>query len=354
MSQSLQQSKLRFWLYRTGTILKSFKALYSLPSEKVDAFLDSYSIYDHDWADEKKMIKELGPDYYDVIRSKLVDWYCVLNHLCSIGQVEKMYIPPAMDLSQSIMQNQLLFERKMASDLSLKQDDTVLDIGCGRGRVAAHIASLTGATVTGINIDDSQLESAKKNAKRRGLSERCRFMKADLNELPMPFDDASFDAVYHVQVFSLSKDLLALFKDIYRILKPGGKLSCLDWVSLSAYDPKNPKHSDLMKRIKPLVGAIGTPSDKEYVDLMKKAGFKILISEIPSVDGLQAPLIENADKFYKRMQKLIHFFVRYKILPKHFKPIFDRLTKDGEAFTEADRMRLVTSTYHVVAQKPES
>lgn len=353
MSQATQESKLQFFFYRLGTILKSFKALYTLPSEKVEAFLDSYSIYDHDWADEKKMIEELGPDYYDVVKAKLVDWYCVLNHLCSIGQVEKMYIPPAMDLSQSIIQNQILFERKMATDLSLKKDDKALDIGCGRGRVAAHIASYTGATVTGMNIDDSQLESAKKNAKRRGLSERCRFIKADLNDLPLPFDDASFDAVYHIQVFSLSKDLLKLFKDIYRIMKPGGKFSCLDWVKLPEYDPKNPEHSDLMRRIKPLIGAIGTPSAKQYVNLMKKAGFKILISEIPSVDGLQAPLIENADKFYKRMQKLIHFFVCYKILPKHFKPIFDRLTQDGEAFTEADRKRLVTSTYYIIAQKPE-
>jgi sterol 24-C-methyltransferase len=53
-----------------------------------------------------------------------------------------------------------------------------------------------------------------------------------LNEIPLPFEDQSMDAVYQVQVFSYSKDLEKLFSDIYRILKPGGRVACLDWFRL--------------------------------------------------------------------------------------------------------------------------
>lgn len=351
MAQTSVQTKLQFKLYRLSTVLKSFKTLYSLSPEKIDSFLNSYNIYDHDWSNEEELIKEMGADYYNEIQRKLVDYYSVLNHLCALGHVEKMYIPPAMDLSKSIIENQTIFEEKMCDDLGIKKGQTVLDIGCGRGRVANHVASYTGAKVIGMNIDLGQLESARRFAIGTGLSDQLDFRKGDINHIPFPFADNSIDNMYQIQVFSLSKDLGKLFRDLHRVLKPGGKIACLDWVSLDKYNPQNPHHAELMRRIKPLIGAIGTPSAEGYVDLMRKAGFDILIDENASIDGLQAPLIDNADKFFTRAAKAIKFLVGAKVLPSHFKALFDRLTKDGQAFVEADRLRLVTTSYYMVGQK---
>jgi sterol 24-C-methyltransferase len=333
-------------------MLRSLKTLYTLPKEKVDAFLSSYEIYEHDWANEEQLIEKMGKDYYKEVQKKLVDYYSVLNHLCAVGQVEKMYIPPAMDLSVSIMANQVLFEQKMARDLGIKKGDKGLDIGCGRGRIASHIAAHTGANVIGMNLDTGQLEAARKFALGHGLSKQCQFIHRDMNDLPFPFEDNSFDYFYQVQAFSYSKDLEKLFRELYRILKPGSKLAFLDWVHLEKYEPQNPHHASLMKRIKPLIGAIGTPSVQKFVELLKKAGFEILTSENASIDGLQAPLIENADKFFTRAATMIKLCVKCKILPKHFQALFDRLTKDGEAFVEADRLRLVTTSHYIVAEKP--
>ena len=109
MSATATTSKFRFFTYRLSTIFKSFKALCTLPPEKVDAFLSSYNIYNHDWVNEEELIKDMGVDYYKEVQKKLIDYYSVLNHLCAIGQVEKMYIPPAMDLSASIIGNQRRF-----------------------------------------------------------------------------------------------------------------------------------------------------------------------------------------------------------------------------------------------------
>ena len=351
MSRSGVKSKLQFWAYRISTACKSLKTLYTLPPEKVSAFLDSYEIYDCDWANEEDLIKKMGPDYYKKFRQKLVDYYSVLNHLCAVGQVEKMYIPPAMDLSKSIMANQVLFEQKMGRDLGLKQGSRVLDIGCGRGRVANQMASYTGAHVTGINLDPGQLKSAEAFAKGNGLEEQCQFKQADMNDIPFPFADNSLDAIYQIQVFTYSKNLEKLFADLHRILKPGGKLAFLDWVSLPNYNPSNPRHVELMRQVKPLIGAVGTPTVDQFTTLLKKAGFKILVNENASIDGLQSPLIANADKFFTRVNGLINFLVGCKVLPRHFKALFDRLTKDGQAFVEADQQRLVTTSHYIVAQK---
>jgi len=58
------------------------------------------------------------------------------------------------------------------------------------------------------------------------------------------------------------------------MLKPGGRFACLDWFTLKNYDPNNATHLDLMRRIKPLIGAIGTVPVETFVDKLKEAGFK--------------------------------------------------------------------------------
>jgi len=186
--------------------------LYALPPQKVKDFLNSYVIYDHDWSNEKEMIENLGPNYEREIQKKLVDYYSVLNHLCSIGQVEKMYIPPAIDLSRGIIANQVLFEKMLCRDLGIKANDKILDIGCGRGRVACHLAELSGANITGMNIDPNQLESARKFADGHNLSNTCKFIERDLNQIPYPFPDGGFDHIYEIQcIFTISKDLRKTF-----------------------------------------------------------------------------------------------------------------------------------------------
>lgn len=342
-----------FSLYRISTAVRSFRALYTLPQEQVDSFLGAYDIFDHDWANEDELRRQMGSDYYREVKRKIVDYYTVLNHLCTLGEIEKMYIPPAMDLSRSIRENQTLFEQQLARDLGLTDGCRALDIGCGRGRIACGMAVYSGASVTGINLDPGQVASGNEHARRQGLAARCRFQIGDMNDVPFPFADAGFDAVYHVQAFSYARDFEKLFREIYRLLKPGAKFACLDWVTLPNYDPGNPHHVELMRRIKPLIGAIGTPTVEQYLSPMRNAGFQILVSRNASIGGLQAPLIETAERFYSRASTLIELSVKCRILPRHFKALFDRLTKDGDALIEADRAGLSTTSYYIVAQKPQ-
>jgi len=338
-------------LYRFWTIGKSFTFLYTLSEEKVDAFIDAYSIYDYDWKDTDLLTSKFGSNYYDVIKAKLVDWYSVINHLCALGEVEKMYIPPLMDENVGILQNQILFEEILAKDLNLNSNKSFLDIGCGRGKIAIHITQLTEARCDGINLDPGQLENARNYAKYIGLENKCTFMVDDMNNIPLPIPDEQYDAIYQIQAFSLSKDLSALFKDIYRLLKPDGIFACLDWVSLPNYCEDNQKHYNLMKAVKPLVGAIGTPTVPEYISLLKQAGFKIKLATNLSKGGFQAPLIDKADIFFNKVFWIIKFLVKLYILPKHFTRLLKRLTQDGACFVEADRLGLLTTSYYIVAQK---
>ena len=335
---------------RLKTFLKAFKHIHDLTPKEIDDFMASYQIYNLDWADEDKMVAALGPDYPQRVGDCLQAYYSVLNHLCSLGDVEKMYIPPLMDIKASVLENQLLIEEEIALDVGLRPGMRVLDLGCGRGRVAAHMTSFSGAQVVGLNIDANQLAQAREFNTQCGFANE--FVEHDQNILPLPFADASFDAFYEIQALSLCKDPAALFREIYRVLRPGAKFLLLDWVSLPQYDPSNPQHAQLMRRVKPLIGAVGTPTPAGFEKALRAAGFTVQRSDNPSIDGLQAPLIDKVDVYFRALRRLIHGLVRVRALPRHFRTLIDRFCLDGQAFVEMDNLRLITTTYRIVAQKP--
>ncbi|RYP46214.1 hypothetical protein DL768_007533 [Monosporascus sp. mg162] len=335
---------------RLKTFIRSFKHIRDLTPKEVDDFMASYEIYNQDWADEEAMIAAFGPNYAQKVGDCLQAYYSVLNHLCSLGDVEKMYIPPLMDKKASVLDNQLLIEEAIARDVGLGPGMRVLDLGCGRGRVAAHMTSYSGgAQVVGLNIDADQLASARAFNAECGFANE--FVEHDQNSLPLPFADASFDAFYEIQALSLCKDPAALFREVFRVLRPGAKFLLLDWVSLPAYDPGNPRHAGLMRRVKPLIGAVGTPTPAGFEKALADAGFEVQRSDNPSIDGLQAPLIDKVDIYFRALRRLIHGLVRVRALPRHFNTLIDRFCLDGQAFVEMDNMRLVTTTYRIVAQK---
>jgi sterol 24-C-methyltransferase len=334
---------------RSKTFWTSFRYLQGLSKKQVDDFMASYSIYNLDWSDETQMVAALGENYQEKIGDCLKAYYGIMNHLCALGDVEKMYIPPLISKKATVLENQLLYEESIARDIGIKPGDKVLDLGCGRGRVAAHIAQFSAAQVTGLNIDPNQIGQAKTFNQERGLQNT--FVLQDFNNLPLPFADETFDAFYQIQALSLCKDLPALFNEIYRVLKPGARISLLDWASLPAYDPQNPEHAELMRRVKPLIGAVGTPTPKSFEKALTESGFAVLRSDNASIDGLQAPLIETVDLYFRTVRHIILGLVKVRILPQHFKTLINRLCLDGEAFVKMDTQRLATTSYRIIAQK---
>jgi sterol 24-C-methyltransferase len=239
----------------------------------------------------------------------------------------------------------------MMRDLAIKPGQRVLDVGCGRGRIAHHVARETKAKVDGINIDAEQLRHARSYAERTGMSQQLHFTNQSYNE-PFPFEDKTFDALYNVQALTYAKDYDALFAEMFRVMKPGAKASFLDWFVYDKLDWTNPEHKLLMSQVKPLIGAVRDPTPKEFCEALERAGFKILKDKNASVDGFQYPLIDEADKYFNIIRAIVDFLATWRIIPSHLKLLFDRLTKDGQAFVEGDKMGLYSSVHQIIAEKP--
>jgi ubiquinone/menaquinone biosynthesis C-methylase UbiE len=93
----------------------------------------------------------------------------------------------------------------------------LLDIGCGDGLLAAELAA-AGARVTGIDPDAAMLDAAAQRTARQDI----RFVQGRIEALPFP--DASFDLVTAVTVLCFVRDEATAWREMARVLRPGGRL----------------------------------------------------------------------------------------------------------------------------------
>ena len=96
----------------------------------------------------------------------------------------------------------------------------VLDFGCGWGGETLWLASKVGS-VCGVDVDRSAIDQAQKALQSFGVS-NCRFEWSQDGRLP--FESESFDAVFSTDVFEHVMDLELAYSEIFRVLKPGGRL----------------------------------------------------------------------------------------------------------------------------------
>jgi SAM-dependent methyltransferase len=102
----------------------------------------------------------------------------------------------------------------------LKPGMSLLDCGCGPGTITLGFAELVApGQVVGTEIESSQVTLARENAAGRIVS-NARFEVADIYELP--FEDASFDAVFISAVLANLREPVGGLREAYRVLKPGG------------------------------------------------------------------------------------------------------------------------------------
>ena len=103
---------------------------------------------------------------------------------------------------------------------------TVLDVGSGLGGPARALASEYGCHVTGIDLTEEYCRVARMLSDLLGLSQLLHFQQGDA--LNLPFQTASFDAVWTEHVAMNIADKARLYGEMFRVLKPGGTLAIYD------------------------------------------------------------------------------------------------------------------------------
>jgi SAM-dependent methyltransferase len=150
---------------------------------------------------------------------------------------------------------------------SLRPGEVVVDLGCGGGLDVLLAAPRVGPAgkAVGIDMAPEMIERARRNAARQGLA-NIEFHLATIDRLPLA--DASVDCVISNCVINLAPDKPAVFREIFRVLKPGGRLAVSD-IAL-----KRPLPPELAQDIMAYVGCIaGAVLIEDYRRSLHEAGF---------------------------------------------------------------------------------
>lgn len=164
--------------------------------------------------------------------------------------------------------------------LGLKPGETVLDLGSGAGVdvfLAARLVGPSGRAI-GVDMTPEMVAKARRNAERSGVT-NVTFVEGRLEALPV--DDASVDAATSNCVINLVPDKTVVFRELARVLVPGGRAVISDLVLTESLPER------VVEDIESYVGCIaGAALREDYLAMVRKAGFTVEV--LKDIDYLAA------------------------------------------------------------------
>jgi len=156
-----------------------------------------------------------------------------------------------------------------ADQLALDQSSHVLEVGSGSGGPAVYLARARGCRLTGVDINEHGVRNAGALAERHGVADRVTFRAVDASR-PLPFPDASFDAVISNDAMCHIRARAEALRDWHRVLRPGGRVLFTDAMVLTGIV----SHEELATRSSIGFYLFLPPGENERV--LAAAGFRIL------------------------------------------------------------------------------
>jgi SAM-dependent methyltransferase len=135
------------------------------------------------------------------------------------------------DIGQNSWLTRTELER-FGAQLGLRRSSRLLEVACGSGGPALHLARLTGCEVVGVDLREDGVAQATRMAREAGLDGLARFLRADASE-PLPLEAGAFDALPCVDAVNHHRDRARVFADWARLLAPGGRLLVTDPITVT-------------------------------------------------------------------------------------------------------------------------
>ena len=250
--------------------------------------------------------------------------------------------------------------------------DRVLDMGCGIGGPLRGVVRATGANVTGITINQHQINRAREIT--RGLSPwmqaRCHFVRQDYLNI-QGMEEGAYDAAFYMESSLHCENRTQTFKETYKLLKPGGRLVAMEYNLLEGWNPNDPVQQELMRLHLHGNGAAKTPTIEEDLQMIRDAGFTVeehfdfanLGNEIygetdafPWWGDLQFnwgfKLLPAHPWIRRPLPKILNFFSSMGLVPTDVPKAAELMNEGGDGLSGLGKLNAITPQYYVLGIKP--
>lgn len=171
-----------------------------------------------------------------------------------------------------------VLEAKLVAASGLKQGDWALDFGSGIGGPTVHMASLCAARFIGVTNNETINAKARDRAAAAGLADRVSFVTlGDTDYQRLPFGSNTFRAVFFYESVCHLSDRPAFFREVHRVLAPGGRLAGIDWLQRPYGRHETDSQIEaVMAPVNQLVRIPGHGTVANYRKGMEAAGLRVL------------------------------------------------------------------------------
>lgn len=229
---------------------------------KIESYEKYHSKYGGDVAARKASYADMVNKYYD-LATDFYEW----------GWGQSFHFAHQRK-NESLREAIVRHEHYIGARLDLQPGDKVLDVGCGIGGPLREIASFLDINLVGLNNNGYQIERGQILNQKAGLDKTCAYLKADFMDIPLPED--TFDGIYQIEATCHAPDKVGVYKEIYRVLKPGKLFAGYDWCMTPKYDPNDELHRKIKSEIEVGNGLPDILTCDDCVSALKAAGFEVL------------------------------------------------------------------------------
>jgi sterol 24-C-methyltransferase len=262
---------------------------------------------------------------------------------------KKFHFAPFLDDKQSLRVALAAHDHYQFMTMGVKPGMRGLDAGCGVGEPAREFAKWADVScisyhdcqftclyqvhITGVTITDYQVYRANLHAEKEGISDKVEFVRADFcvrvippSYLPthltantafqkMPFPDNTFDFAYAQEATVYAAELRDVYTEMCRVLKPSGVMSMNEWCMTDKFDPKDPQHLDIRRRLERGDDIVNMRTVKEAIAEFQFAGLDVLHMEDHALKGLQSgpwwiPLDGDTSTFSEWSEWMMEFCLK--------------------------------------------
>lgn len=243
-------------------------------------------------------------DYYNSLESKL-------GYKYFIWETKHFGFYPSGKPTISERKAQELMQDLIATNLSLKSSDLVLDAGCGYGNVALYLTNKYHSKIVGIDINSYEINKARKKTKHMDLADRATFEVVDYANTN--FSDNYFDAIYTMETLSHAPNLSKTLKEFLRLLKPGGKIALFEYTLV----PNDDFSSTELKMLELGIEGTAALGLKQF----RHDRFPIFLRQIGFTNTKEQNITKNFLPSIGRLRKLAYIpyqLIKLFKLQKHF------------------------------------